>query len=144
MNRNFGFKWAEGVNILDPRPASPLPCLDTYHGPNAFSEPETKAVRWGGSAEAEEVWKYFVPRDFVMSKRHRLTSYIAFHRYKIARYQMSPSTDVFLSFAALGIRFSTHGATLAKRHQTGEISRQLSSLISMSSSSASISFLLSS
>ena len=95
LNRNFGFKWAEGVSILDPRPASPLPCLDTYHGPNAFSEPETKAVRWGGSAEAEEIWKYFVPRDFVMSKRHRLTSYIAFHRYKIARYQKSPSTDVF-------------------------------------------------
>jgi len=64
LNRNFGFKWAEGLNILDPRPASPLPCLDTYHGPNAFSEPETKAVR-----------------DFVMSKRHRLTSYIAFHSF---------------------------------------------------------------
>ena len=46
LNRNFGFKWAEGVNIFDPRPASPLPCLDTYHGPNAFSEPETKAVRY--------------------------------------------------------------------------------------------------
>ena len=45
LNRNFGFKWAEGVNIFDPRPASPLPCLDTYHGPDAFSEPETKAVR---------------------------------------------------------------------------------------------------
>lgn len=64
LNRNFGFKWAEGVSILDPRPASPIPCLDTYHGPEAFSEPETKAVR-----------------DFVMSKRHRLASYIAFHSF---------------------------------------------------------------
>ena len=55
LNRNFGYKWGHEVNIFDPRPASPIPCLDTYHGGHAFSEPETRAVR-----------------DFVMSKRHRL------------------------------------------------------------------------
>jgi len=64
LNRNFGYKWAEDLFILDPRPASPIPCLDTYHGPEAFSEPETKAVR-----------------DFVMSKRDRLDAYLAFHSF---------------------------------------------------------------
>merc|ERR1719348_69848 len=66
LNRNFGFKWAEGVSMFDfdQRPGSPFPCLDTYHGPNAFSEPESKAVR-----------------DFVMSKKHRLASYLAFHSF---------------------------------------------------------------
>jgi len=64
LNRNFGFKWAEGVSVFDPRPASPIPCLDTYHGGQPFSEPETRAVR-----------------DFVMSKRHRLASYISFHSF---------------------------------------------------------------
>ena len=52
------------VNIFDPRPASPIPCLDTFHGGQAFSEPETRAVR-----------------DFVMSKRHRLHAYLAFHSF---------------------------------------------------------------
>ena len=64
LNRNFGYKWGHEVNIFDPRPASPIPCLDTYHGGQAFSEPETRAVR-----------------DFVMSKRHRLHGYLAFHSF---------------------------------------------------------------
>ena len=84
-----------GVEHLGPPPRLPSPV--------PWHVPWTQRLQWtwnqgsqvGESAEAEEIWKYFVPRDFVMSKRHRLTSYIAFHRYKIARYQMSPSTDVF-------------------------------------------------
>jgi len=64
LNRNFGFKWAEDLFILDPRPASPIPCLDTYHGPEAFSEPETQAVR-----------------NFVMGKRDRIDAYLAFHSF---------------------------------------------------------------
>ena len=52
------------MSIFDPRPASPIPCLDTFHGGSAFSEPETRAVR-----------------DFVMSKRHRLEGYLAFHSF---------------------------------------------------------------
>lgn len=55
LNRNFGYKWAEDLNIFDPRPASGISCLDTYHGPEAFSEPETKAIR-----------------DFIMARRHKL------------------------------------------------------------------------
>ena len=70
------------VNIFDPRPASPIPCLDTYHGGRAFSEPETRAVR-----------------DFVMSKRHRLQGYLAFHSFgnKILYpwgYTNNPTDDV--------------------------------------------------
>ena len=56
--------WSFQVSIFDPRPASPIPCLDTFHGTSAFSEPETRAVR-----------------DFVMSKRHRLEGYLAFHSF---------------------------------------------------------------
>ena len=52
------------MSIFDPRPASPIPCLDTFHGSGSFSEPETRAVR-----------------DFVMSKKHRLEGYLAFHSF---------------------------------------------------------------
>lgn len=37
-NRNFGYHWNTGG-------ASNDKCFDTYHGPTAFSEPETAAVR---------------------------------------------------------------------------------------------------
>lgn len=37
-NRNFGFQWNTGGSSNDK-------CFDTYHGPTAFSEPETAAVR---------------------------------------------------------------------------------------------------
>ena len=52
------------MSIFDPRPASPIPCLDTFQGSGPFSEPETRAVR-----------------DFVMSKKHRLEGYLAFHSF---------------------------------------------------------------
>ena len=28
LNRNFGYKWAHKLNVFDPRPASPIPCLE--------------------------------------------------------------------------------------------------------------------
>ena len=52
------------LSIFDPRPASPIPCLDTYHGPAAFSEPESQAVR-----------------NFVMDRKHRIKAYLAFHSF---------------------------------------------------------------
>ena len=70
------------VNIFRPQPGSPIPCVDTYHGARAFSEPETSAVR-----------------DFVMSKRHRIQAYLAFHSFgnKILYpwgYTSDPTSDV--------------------------------------------------
>ena len=70
------------VNIFRPQPGSPIPCVDTYHGDRAFSEPETSAVR-----------------DFVMSKRHRILAYLAFHSFgnKILYpwgYTSDPTSDV--------------------------------------------------
>ena len=38
LNRNYGYLWG-GVG------SSPNPCSDTYHGAEAFSEPETRIVR---------------------------------------------------------------------------------------------------
>uniref|UniRef100_A0A914MH58 ShKT domain-containing protein n=1 Tax=Meloidogyne incognita TaxID=6306 RepID=A0A914MH58_MELIC len=38
LNRNFAFKFAEGGTSF-------FPCSEIYHGPNAFSEPESRAVR---------------------------------------------------------------------------------------------------
>lgn len=40
LNRNFGFKWGYDDNGSSPNPAS-----DTYRGAEAFSEPETRALR---------------------------------------------------------------------------------------------------
>ena len=55
MNRNFGFKWGQGDN-------SDNPCLDTYRGPQAFSEPESRALR-----------------DFVTSKKDEIKFVYNFH-----------------------------------------------------------------
>jgi len=40
LNRNYGLEWG-----VDDQGSSPNPNNDTYRGPSAFSEPETKAVR---------------------------------------------------------------------------------------------------
>jgi len=50
-NRNYGFHWHEGG-------ASNDKCWDTYHGPEAFSEPEIQAVRDFVLAQEGRV-KYF-------------------------------------------------------------------------------------
>ncbi len=38
LNRNYSYKWATGG-------ASSNPSSETYHGPSAFSEPETRAIK---------------------------------------------------------------------------------------------------
>jgi carboxypeptidase T len=40
LNRNYGFKWA-----YDSSGSSGTPAAETYRGPSAFSEPETKAMK---------------------------------------------------------------------------------------------------
>lgn len=40
LNRNYGYKWGVSNNGSSPDPASEI-----YRGPQAFSEPETKAIR---------------------------------------------------------------------------------------------------
>lgn len=37
-NRNFGYKWAAGGSSM-------RACSSIYHGPEPFSEPETRAIR---------------------------------------------------------------------------------------------------
>ena len=39
LNRNYEYEWA------NPAGSSSDPCSDLYHGPSAFSEPETQAIR---------------------------------------------------------------------------------------------------
>jgi carboxypeptidase T len=41
LNRNYGYKWG-----YDNIGSSPRTMDDTYRGPSAFSEPETRAVKW--------------------------------------------------------------------------------------------------
>jgi carboxypeptidase T len=41
LNRNYGFEWG-----YDNNGSSPTTSSQTYRGPSAFSEPETKAVKW--------------------------------------------------------------------------------------------------
>ena len=41
LNRNYGYKWG-----YDNFGSSPNDSNDTYRGPSAFSEPETRAVKW--------------------------------------------------------------------------------------------------
>lgn len=39
LNRNFSYQWAQSGSSNNPG-------ADNYHGPNAFSEPESQAVKW--------------------------------------------------------------------------------------------------
>jgi murein tripeptide amidase MpaA len=57
-NRNFGFEWGSQNDG-----ASPDPCDDAYHGPEAFSSEEAKAVA-----------------DYIL-KEGNVVSYIDFHSY---------------------------------------------------------------
>lgn len=41
LNRNYGYEWAHNDDG-----SSPSPFSETYRGPAAFSEPETKAIKW--------------------------------------------------------------------------------------------------
>jgi len=56
-NRNFGYHWNEGGSSFDK-------CFDTYHGPEAFSEPETQAVR-----------------DFILARNGSIKYYNNMHSY---------------------------------------------------------------
>lgn len=63
-NRNFDFHWSENGS-------SSTPCTQTYQGPKAFSEKETKALR-----------------DLMFSVKDRAKMYLTIHSY--GRYLLSP------------------------------------------------------
>ncbi|XP_015176252.1 PREDICTED: carboxypeptidase B-like isoform X1 [Polistes dominula] len=66
-NRNFGYQWGErnnGGTSLDP-------CHETYAGPYAFSEPETKAIA-----------------EYIMANRQNIRMYLTLHSY--AQMWLSP------------------------------------------------------
>ncbi|XP_045122302.1 carboxypeptidase B-like [Portunus trituberculatus] len=56
-NRNFGYKWAT-------KGSSNYPCSSIYHGPEPFSEPETKAMA-----------------DFLLTHKDELKVYVTIHAY---------------------------------------------------------------
>ena len=45
LNRNFGFHWRDVLTPLHIQGGSDLPCTETYAGPSAWSEPESRALR---------------------------------------------------------------------------------------------------
>ncbi|XP_042242037.1 carboxypeptidase B-like [Homarus americanus] len=57
LNRNFGFHFGESGT-------SPKPCSTVYHGPVAFSEPESQALR-----------------DTLQQESSRTKAYVTFHSY---------------------------------------------------------------
>ncbi|XP_053982799.1 carboxypeptidase B-like [Hylaeus volcanicus] len=59
-NRNFDYHWGE----VDNRGASQDPCDETYAGPHAFSEPETKAMA-----------------DYILANKKRIRMYLTLHSY---------------------------------------------------------------
>ncbi|XP_012270225.1 carboxypeptidase B-like isoform X2 [Orussus abietinus] len=59
-NRNFGYQW--GVETASG--ASSDPCHETYAGPEAFSEPETRAIA-----------------DYIMANRRDIRVYLTLHSY---------------------------------------------------------------
>ncbi|XP_034947401.1 carboxypeptidase B-like [Chelonus insularis] len=61
-NRNFDYHW--GQNEKRRGGASSNPCHETYKGPYAFSEPETKAMA-----------------DYIMANRDKIKLYLTLHSY---------------------------------------------------------------
>lgn len=61
LNRNWDFHWGETG-------ASDNPCHETYAGPKAFSEPETRAVA-----------------DFILDHKERIQAYLTLHAYSQVR-----------------------------------------------------------
>ncbi|XP_046604830.1 carboxypeptidase A4-like [Neodiprion virginianus] len=59
-NRNFGYHWGEE----DSGAASTDPCHETYAGPKAFSEPETRAIA-----------------DYILANRQSIRMYLTLHAY---------------------------------------------------------------
>ncbi|XP_076167268.1 carboxypeptidase B isoform X2 [Ptiloglossa arizonensis] len=59
-NRNFGYHWGE----MEEGGASPDPCHETYAGPHAFSEPETKAMA-----------------DYILANKQNIRMYLTLHSY---------------------------------------------------------------
>ena len=57
LNRNFGYHWG-GYG------ASDNACKETFRGPAAFSEPESRAIR-----------------DFLLRGEHNFVLYLTFHSY---------------------------------------------------------------
>jgi uncharacterized repeat protein (TIGR01451 family) len=72
-NRNYGFHWGENPQHLSPlNPGgSSLPFSSTYWGPDAFSEPETQAIK-----------------NLVTSSNHNFVKSISYHSY--SQYVMYP------------------------------------------------------
>lgn len=75
-NRNFGYNWAgkvatkcsaivnKFINNCIGEGTSSIPCSEIYHGPSAFSEPETRAIR-----------------DLISSKGRRVKAFFDIHSY---------------------------------------------------------------
>lgn len=56
-NRNFGYHWLTGGSSRNP-------CLETYAGPSAFSEPESRALR-----------------DVILENKDNIAMYVSLHAY---------------------------------------------------------------
>ncbi|CAK5021243.1 unnamed protein product [Meloidogyne enterolobii] len=99
LNRNFAFKFAEGGTSF-------FPCSEIYHGPNAFSEPESRAVR---DAIMEGDLKGRIPGLISMHAYSQLWIYPYSHR----RHSYPPDVEDLKAVArravtAIGDKFGTN------------------------------------
>lgn len=99
LNRNFAFKFAEGGTSF-------FPCSEIYHGPNSFSEPESRAVR---DAIMEGDLKGRIPGLISMHAYSQLWIYPYSHR----RHSYPPDVEELKAVArravtAIGDKFGTN------------------------------------
>ncbi|MFH1682074.1 MAG: M14 family zinc carboxypeptidase [Candidatus Eisenbacteria bacterium] len=89
LNRNYGYEWGGGGSSSDP-------CEDTYRGPNAFSEPETRALR-----------DFILAHDFVAHDSYHSVIGIILYPWG---YTATPSSDnaTFAAIAAERVRESLY------------------------------------
>jgi murein tripeptide amidase MpaA len=100
-NRNWGFHWAESGSSRDP-------CSDIYHGPRAFSEPETANVA-----------------NTILRLKNQLKLYLTFHAYSqmwlvpwgYAKYQKPSDYNELMRLGAHGKRALEQ--TYGTRYQLG-------------------------
>lgn len=101
LNRNYGYHWGSGGSSKDPR-------SDIYMGPQAFSEPETQAIR-----------------NFVRAQKNTRVL-LTFHTYsELILYPWGYTNKPVANSKDLAV-FKTMATTMAKwNHYTPEASHQL-------------------
>jgi carboxypeptidase T len=85
LNRNYGYEWG-----YDDEGSSPQTNSETYRGPSAFSEPETRAVKW-----------FSEQHEFLLALNYHAFGNYLIYPWGFIPSPLSPDSNYFISIAQL-------------------------------------------